>query len=107
MTNTERNMLTPFEDAESAVALLGVLMEKRGFNDRKVRYLLAVINKLINDGKTIFKRTPPETLRGLSEGGRRNVEESFVARTSNLSDRGDQTEVRRPDSWNSKKTIEK
>lgn len=86
------DLFAPFRDKESAAAFLQWLIAKYGFG-RKTRYHLAIINKLIQNGTPIFKRTPQETLRGLSEGSRRHVEASFVARASNCSDREDQATV--------------
>lgn len=78
----------PFCDKESGVAYLDYLIEKDGFS-RKTTYLLQLLINLISNGKTILKRTPPETLRGLSKRGRRNVEASLIARTNDCSDRWD------------------
>ena len=90
MANTDK--LAPFSQNESSVALLNLLLNREGFS-RKTMYLLEILNTLTQNGTPIFKRTPPETLRGLSEGGRKNVAASFIARAGNCSDRTDQEEV--------------
>lgn len=90
MANTDK--LAPFSQNESSVALLNLLLHKDGFS-RKTMYLLESLNTLTQNGTPIFKRTPPETLRGLSEGGRKNVAASFIAQAGNCSDRTDQEKV--------------
>lgn len=79
----------PFAEKENAAELLARLIKENGFS-RDTDYLLNIVNILIENGKEIFKRIPSEVLTGLHEGGRRNVEASYVARSNESPVRPDQ-----------------
>lgn len=74
-------LFKPYIGDESATVLLGRLIDREGFS-RKTRYHLEILNTLTQNGTKLFERIPPETFRGMPEGGRRNVQASYVARAN-------------------------
>lgn len=71
----------PYLRDENAAEYLRLVTDREGFGMRAA-YHLEIINLLTQNDKTLLKRIPQETNGGLAEGGRKNVEASFVARAN-------------------------
>lgn len=78
-----RRMLHPFAQDESGIQALKGHIDGRNQINREGMYLLNILNNLIqneNGTEKVFQRIPSEVFGGLSEGGRRNVQASLIAR---------------------------
>ena len=86
-----RHRLQPFLKDESAIKALQSFIT----NDKKMTrggmYLLEITkNRIENEEQNLFLRIPQEAFGGLSEGGRRNVQASLIARAENPTGRKEQ-----------------
>ena len=78
-----RQMLRPFTEDESGIQVLKGCIDGENKISREGMYLLNILNNLIqseNGKEKVFQRIPSEVFGGLSEGGRRNVQASLIAR---------------------------
>lgn len=84
--------LSPYLDKESAILWLSRHLDSNDV-DIKSMYHLNIVNNLIQNDKEIFRRIPQEVFGGLPEGGRRNVQASFIARAVSCTDREESQSV--------------
>lgn len=100
-------ILKPFLAGEAATAWLADEIEFEGLST-KALYAINIISHLLKDQvkngteqtDPLFKRVPPQTLRGLSEGGRAHVAASLLCRGNDRPDQlhspnrgGEETEL--------------
>ena len=97
IVNTRRKQeswLDPFKERENAVAALREMIDQDNKITRGGMYCLEIINQLIQNKdyekneKNLFERIPSSYLRGLPEGGRRNVQASAILRAKIEAGRG-------------------
>lgn len=83
-TREYRSRIRPFAERESATKALQSFITHKGEMTRKGMYTLEIANNLIQSNnyvtESLFKRIPPETCRGMSEGGRKLVQASLICR---------------------------
>ena len=91
-----RQMLRPFTEDESGIQVLKGCIDGENKINREGMYLLNILNNLIqseNGKEKVFQRIPSEVFGGLSEGGRRNVQASLIARAVRGADEKEQGRV--------------
>ena len=91
-----RQMLRPFTEDESGIQVLKGCINGENKINREGMYLLNILNNLIqseNGKEKVFQRIPSEVFGGLSEGGRRNVQASLIARSVRGADEKEQGRI--------------
>lgn len=91
-----RDMLHPFIQDESGIGALKGLIDGHNNINRGGMYLLEILNNIIsskNGTEKVFQRIPQEVFGGLSEGGRRNVQASLIARAVQGADTPEQGRI--------------
>lgn len=91
-----RERLVPFLNQESGIKALQSFIGSDNLVTREGMYTLEILNNLIqsNYGQSnLYQRIPPEVFGGCSEGGRRNVQASLLARAENRSDEPQSREI--------------
>ena len=91
-----RDMLHPFIQDESGIGALKGLIDGHNNINRGGMYLLEILNNIIsskNGTEKVFQRIPQEVFGGLSEGGRRNVQASLIARAVQGTDTPEQGRI--------------
>ena len=91
-----RDMLHTFTQDESGVKALQSMFDGSNKIQREGMYLLEILNNVIsntNGTEKVFQRIPQEVFGGLSEGGRRNVQASLIARSLQGTDKAQQGRI--------------